>query len=118
MGLPGVSGELCGLRGILGEPADGVLGLLDVFDGVVIVAAVFGGFEVPGGFDVPGGFEYPGGLIVPGVFEPPGLSKERMFEDDVNENYLPRAVARALIGGGGGGEVYIHIFVFCPTNFF
>ena len=27
-----------------------------------------------------------------------------------------RAVARALIGGGGG--VYIHIFVFCPTNFF
>ena len=27
-----------------------------------------------------------------------------------------RAIARALIGGGGG--VYIHIFVFCPTNFF
>ena len=27
-----------------------------------------------------------------------------------------RAVARALIGEGGG--VYIHIFVFCPTNFF
>ena len=26
-----------------------------------------------------------------------------------------RAVARALIGGGG---VYIHIFVLCPTNFF
>ena len=29
---------------------------------------------------------------------------------------LNRAIARALIGGGGG--VYIHIFVFCPTNFF
>jgi hypothetical protein len=28
-----------------------------------------------------------------------------------------RGVTRALIGGGGGG-VYIHIFVFCPTNFF
>ena len=26
-----------------------------------------------------------------------------------------RAVTRALIGGGGGG---IHIFAFCPTNFF
>ncbi len=26
-------------------------------------------------------------------------------------------VTRALIGGGGGG-VYIHIFVFCPTDFF
>ncbi len=26
-----------------------------------------------------------------------------------------RAVARAVIGGGGG---YIHIFAFCPTNFF
>ena len=25
-----------------------------------------------------------------------------------------RAVAKALIGGGG----YIHIFVLCPTNFF
>ncbi len=32
------------------------------------------------------------------------------------EDRLYRAVARALIGGGGG--VYIHIFVFCPTNFF
>ena len=29
---------------------------------------------------------------------------------------LLRAVARALIGGGGG--VYIHIFVLCPTDFF
>ena len=29
-----------------------------------------------------------------------------------------RAVARALIGGGGGEGVYIHIFVLCPTNFF
>ena len=28
-----------------------------------------------------------------------------------------RAVARALIGGGGGG-VYIHIFVLCPTDLF
>ena len=27
-----------------------------------------------------------------------------------------RGVTRALIGGGGG--VYIHIFVFCPTDFF
>ena len=26
-----------------------------------------------------------------------------------------RAVARTLIGGGG---VYIHIFMFCPTSFF
>jgi hypothetical protein len=26
-----------------------------------------------------------------------------------------RGVTRALIGGGGA---YIHIFVFCPTNFF
>ena len=26
-----------------------------------------------------------------------------------------RAVTKALIGGGG---VYIHIFAFCPTNFF
>ena len=26
-----------------------------------------------------------------------------------------RAVARMLIGGGG---VYIHIFMFCPTSFF
>ncbi len=30
---------------------------------------------------------------------------------------LERAVARALIGGGGGG-VYSHIFVLCPTDFF
>ncbi len=30
--------------------------------------------------------------------------------------YVDRAVARALIWGGGG--LYIHIFVFCPTNFF
>ena len=29
---------------------------------------------------------------------------------------MDRSVTRALIGGGGG--VYIHIFVFCPTNFF
>ena len=29
---------------------------------------------------------------------------------------IHRAVARALIGGGGG--LYIHIFRFCPTNFF
>ncbi len=28
----------------------------------------------------------------------------------------PRAVARALMGGGGG--VYIHIFALCPTDFF
>ena len=28
-----------------------------------------------------------------------------------------RAVARPIIGGGGGGG-YIHIFVFCPTDFF
>ena len=28
-----------------------------------------------------------------------------------------RAVTKALIGGGGGG-VDIHIFAFCPTNFF
>ena len=27
-----------------------------------------------------------------------------------------RAVARTLIGGGGG--VFIHIFMFCPTSFF
>ena len=27
-----------------------------------------------------------------------------------------RAVARTLIEGGGG--VYIHIFMFCPTSFF
>ena len=27
-----------------------------------------------------------------------------------------RGITRALIGGGGG--VYIHIFVFCPTDFF
>ncbi len=30
--------------------------------------------------------------------------------------YFTRAVARALIRAGGGG--YIHIFVFCSTNFF
>ena len=29
---------------------------------------------------------------------------------------LTRAVARTLIGGGGG--VHIHIFMFCPTSFF
>ena len=29
-----------------------------------------------------------------------------------------RAVARVLIGGGGGECSYIHIFRFCPTNFF
>ena len=29
--------------------------------------------------------------------------------------YSGRAIARALIGGGG---VYIHIFTFCPANFF
>ncbi len=29
-----------------------------------------------------------------------------------------RAETRALIGGGGGGGVNMHIFVFCPTNFF
>ena len=28
-----------------------------------------------------------------------------------------RAVARTLIGGGGGG-VHIHVFMFCPTDFF
>ncbi len=36
-------------------------------------------------------------------------------------DFLPvcRGETRALIGGGGGGEVVnIHIFVFCPTNFF
>ena len=32
--------------------------------------------------------------------------------------FLSMAVARALIGGGGEGGVYIHIFVFCPTDFF
>ncbi len=31
---------------------------------------------------------------------------------------LSSGVTRALIGGGGGGGVYIHIFVFCPTDFF
>ena len=34
---------------------------------------------------------------------------------EVEENQITRAVARALIGGGG---VYIHIFMLCPTNFF
>ena len=29
--------------------------------------------------------------------------------------HLSRAETKALIGGGG---VYIHIFAFCPTNFF
>ena len=32
-----------------------------------------------------------------------------------------RAVPSAIIGGGGGGGggvVYIHIYVFCPTDFF
>ncbi len=29
-----------------------------------------------------------------------------------------RGETRALSGGEGGGEVNIHIFVFCPTNFF
>ena len=29
--------------------------------------------------------------------------------------YINRVVTRALIGGR---EVYIHLFVFCPTNFF
>ncbi len=31
-------------------------------------------------------------------------------------NVILRAVARAVIGGGGGG--YIHIFMLCPTDFF
>ena len=31
-------------------------------------------------------------------------------------NIASRAVTKALIGGGGG--VHIHIFAFCPTNFF
>ena len=31
------------------------------------------------------------------------------------QHNLFRAVARALMGGGG---VYIHIFRFCPTSFF
>ena len=30
-------------------------------------------------------------------------------------NLEHRAVARTLIGGGG---VFIHIFMFCPTSFF
>ena len=34
------------------------------------------------------------------------------YADDCAED---RAVARTLIGGGG---VYIHIFGFCPTDFF
>ena len=35
----------------------------------------------------------------------------------VDTGATSRAVARTLIGGGGG-RVYIHIFGFCPTNFF
>ena len=31
--------------------------------------------------------------------------------------HFVRAVARPIIGGGGGGCM-IHIFVFCPTDFF
>ena len=40
----------------------------------------------------------------------------------IDDNDIPitqsmrRAVTKALIGGGGG--VHIHIFAFCPTNFF
>ncbi len=42
------------------------------------------------------------------------------LNEDINELFEreeSRAVARALIGGGGGG-LYIHIFVLCPTDFF
>ena len=30
---------------------------------------------------------------------------------------MPRDVTKTLIGGGGG-EVFIHIFMFCSTDFF
>ena len=33
-----------------------------------------------------------------------------------NLETISTAVARTLIGGGGG--VFIHIFMFCPTSFF
>ena len=33
--------------------------------------------------------------------------------------FLNRTVRRTLIDGkGGGGELYIHIFIFCSTSFF
>ncbi len=41
----------------------------------------------------------------------------RMFHCPISyHNFASSGVTRALIGGGGG--VYIHIFVFCPTDFF
>ena len=38
-----------------------------------------------------------------------------MNNASIEEQLASRAVARTLIGGGG---VPIHIFMFCPTDFF
>ena len=48
-----------------------------------------------------------------------GVLKDPVFVNSKNNVYIKRiyrAVTKALIGGGGG--VHIHIFAFCPTNFF
>jgi hypothetical protein len=37
-----------------------------------------------------------------------------IYNQSIMQGVVPRGVTRALIRGG----VYIHIFVFCPTNFF
>ena len=40
-----------------------------------------------------------------------------LFNSVLLSTLVDRAVARTLIGEGGGG-VFIHIFMFCPTSFF
>ena len=40
----------------------------------------------------------------------------RIRETCILKSFMSRVVARTLIEGGGG--VFIHIFMFCPTSFF
>ncbi len=41
------------------------------------------------------------------------ISEKKYTVEDIKYDSSPSGVTRALIGG-----VYIHIFVFCPTDFF
>jgi hypothetical protein len=44
-----------------------------------------------------------------------------IFSLERNRNYVGpmcRGAGISIIGGGGGGGADIHIFVFCPINFF